>query len=285
MKNLESPIGLVERKAERISKSAQRWIVPLARFGYAAKGAVYIIIGILAALAAFTTGGRTTDTRGALDEIISQTYGKFLLGAVAVGLAGYAIWRIVQAVKDTENKGSGFKGIAVRGGYAVSGVIHASLAFTAAQMVFGSGKGSGSGDSSSKEWTATLLEQPFGQWLVAAAGAGFIIFALAQIYKAYSTKFQEKLKSGEMSQGTKKFAVRTGQIGLVARAVVFGIIGGFLVLAALHSNAGEARGLGGALRALEQQSYGQWLLGIVALGLIAYGFYMFVQARYRRIIM
>jgi len=114
-------------------------------------------------------------------------------------------------------------------------------------------------------------------------GIGFVIFAIAQIYKAYSTKFREKLKTGEMSQRTENFAIRTGQIGLIARGTVFGIIGVFLVLAAMH--AGEARGLSGALRALEQRSYGQWLLGIVAIGLVAYGFYMLVQARFRRIIM
>lgn len=286
MKNLETPLGLAEEKVERISQSAQRWIIPLARFGYAAKGFVYIIIGGLAALSAFTTGGRTTDSRGAMEEILSQSYGKLLLGAVAVGLAGYALWRIVQALKDTENKGSGAKGIAVRIGYTVSGIIHAGLALSAAQMIFGSGeKGRSTGDASSKEWTAKLMEQPFGQWLVAAAGLGFVIFAVAQIYKAYSTKFREKLKTGEMSQRTENFAVRTGQIGLTARGTVFGIIGVFLVLAAMHSNASEARGLSGALQALEQQSYGQWLLGIVALGLVAYGFYMLVQARFRRIIM
>ena len=169
-------------------------------------------------------------------------------------------------------------------GYAVSGLIHASLAASAAAMVFGSGQ-SGSGDAASKEWTATLLEQPFGRWLVAAAGAGFVIFALAQIYKAFTAKFREKLKTGEMSQTVENFAVRTGRVGLVARGIVFGIIGAFLALAAWRSNAGEARGLSGALHALEAASYGQWLLGVVALGLIAYGFYMFVQARYRRIIL
>lgn len=284
MKNLEAPLKAAEDKVERISKSAQGWIIPLARFGYAAKGFVYIIIGGLAALAAFTTGGKTTDSRGAMEEILSQSYGKLLLGAVAVGLAGYAVWRIVQAVKDTENKGSGAKGIAVRAGYAVSGVIHAALALSAAQMILGSG-GASKGDASSKEWTAKLMEQPFGRWLVAAAGLGFVIFAVSQIYKAFTAKFREKLKTGEMNEATENFAVRTGRIGLVARAIVFGIIGGFLALAALRSNPNEARGLSGALRALEQQSYGQWLLGIVALGLIAYGIYMFVQARYRRIIL
>ena len=283
MQNRDSSLGIVKEEAERISQSARGWIVPLARFGYAAKGVVYLIIGGLAALAAFTGGGRTTDSRGAFEEILSQSYGKLLLGAVAVGMAAYAVWRFVQAVKDTENKGSDAKGIARRIGYAVIGVIHIGLAYSAAQLVFGSGGGS-RGDAASKEWTATLLAQPFGQWLVGAVGLGFIAFAVSQFYKAYTTKFREKLKTNEMDEKTQTFATRAGQAGLSARGVVFGIVGVFLILAAWHSNAGKARGLSGALRALEQQSYGQWVLGIVALGLIAYGFYMLVQARYRRIV-
>ncbi|MDQ3748897.1 MAG: DUF1206 domain-containing protein [Acidobacteriota bacterium] len=283
MENRDSSLGIVKEKAERISQSARGWIVPLARFGYAANGVVYIIIGALAALAAFTRGGRTTDSRGAFEEILSQSYGKLLLGAVAFGMAAYAIWRIVQAVKDTENEGSGAKGIARRIGYAVIGLIHIGLAYSAAQLIFGSGGGS-RGDAAPKEWTATLLAQPFGQWLVGAVGLGFIAFAVSQFYKAFTAKFREKLKTNEMSEKAETFATRSGQAGLSARGMVFGIIGVFLIQAALHSNAGEARGLSGALRALEQQSYGQWVLGIVALGLVAYGFYMLVLARYRRII-
>ena len=198
-------------------------------------------------------------------------------------MAAYAIWRIVQAVKDTENKGSDAKGIARRIGYAAIGVIHIGLAYSATQLIFGSGGGS-RGDAASKEWTATLLAQPFGQWIVGAVGLGFIAFALSQFYKAYTAKFREKLMTNKMSEKTETFATRTGQAGLSARGVVFGIIGIFLIQAALHSNAGEARGLSGALRVLEQQSYGQWVLGIVALGLIAYGLYMLVTAWYRRII-
>jgi hypothetical protein len=283
MQNRESPLGIVKEEADRFSQSARGWIIPLARFGYAAKGVVYLIIGALAALAAFTGGGRTTDSRGAFEEILSHSYGKWLLGAVAVGMAAYGVWRIVQAVKDTENKGSGAKGIARRIGYAVIGIIHFGLAYSAVQLILGSG-GESRGDAAPKEWTATLLAQPFGQWLVGAVGAGFIAFALSQFYKAFTAKFREKLKINEMSEKTETFATRSGQAGLSARGLVFGIIGVFLVLAALHSNAGEARGLSGALRALEQQSYGQWILGLVALGLVAYGFYMLVLARYRRII-
>jgi len=284
MKSKNSSLGLIEEQGKRIEKSAGPGITLLARFGYAAKGVVYIIIGVLAAYAAFASGGRTTDSRGALEEIMIQPYGKYLLGAVAIGLAGYALWRFVQALKDTEDKGSGVKGIAIRIGYAVIGVIYLGLAFSAVQIILGSG-GNSSGDSSSKEWTATLLAQPFGQWLVGLAGLGFIAAALSHFYKAYTAKFREKLKTSEMSQGVQNFAIRTGRFGLAARGVVFGIIGAFLIQAALHSNAGEARGLSGALSALGEQTYGQILLGVVALGLVAYGFYMLVLSRYRRIIL
>jgi len=284
MSKTDLSLGNVRAQAEHISNDAQKWIVPLARFGFVAKGVVYIIIGILAALAAFGSGGKTTDSRGAFEEILSHSYGKPMLGAVCIGLIGYAIWRIVQAIKDTEDKGSGAKGLAVRGGYFVIGLIHLSLAYSAASLISGSGGGGGSSESQPKEWTAFILEQSFGELIVIAIGLGFIGFAASQFYKAYTTKFREKLKTNQMSDQTESFATKFGQFGLSARGVVFGIIGIFLILAGLHSNANEVRGLSGALRALLQQSYGQILLGVVAIGLIAYGLYMFVLARYRRMV-
>lgn len=283
MAGINSYFGDVIKRSDRISKSARQWIIPLARFGYAAKGVVYIIIGVLAALAAFNMGGRTIDSRGALTTILYQPYGKILLGAVAVGLIGYALWRFVQSVKDTENKGSGAKGILIRLGYAVIAVVYAGLAFSAGKMILGS-SGSSAGDEPAQEWTASLLAQPFGQMLVGAIGVGFIVFAIYQLYKAYTAKFREKLKNEEMSQTAETFALRTGQFGLAARAVVFGIIGFFLILAALQSDPSEAQGLSGVLRALEQQSFAPWLFALVALGLAAYGFFMLVLAKYRRII-
>lgn len=268
---------------ERVSEAAKGWIVPLARFGYAAKGAVYIVIGIIAAMGAFQAGNQSTGSRGALEAILNQPFGQILLGIVAVGLVGHALWRFVQAIKDTENKGSDFKGIARRIGFAVVGIIYLSLAFFAAKQIFGSDGGNSDDTQTSQEWTATLLAQPFGQYLVAAVGAGIIIYALYQFYKAYTKKFLEKLKTGEMSEKMKTAATRLGQIGLAARGLVFSIIGIFLVQAALQSQASEAAGLSGALHSLEQQPYGPFILGIVALGLIAYGIFMIFMAIYRRI--
>lgn len=284
MAGLETPLGIVKEQSERISQNARRWIVPLARFGYAAKGVVYLIIGVLAALAAYDKGGKTTDSRGALQEILFQPYGKYLLAAVAVGLIGYALWRFVQSIKDTENKGSGIKGMATRIGYAIIGVVYLGLAFTAAQMIVGTGTYEKGGTETVQEWTAQLLAQPFGKLLVGAIGIGIIAFAMSQLYKAYMVEFRENLMTEQMSERTESFAIRTAQFGLSARGVVFGIIGFFLILAALHSNASEAQGLSGALQILEQQTVAPWLFGLVALGLAAYGFYMLVLARYRRVI-
>jgi len=268
--------------AERMSHAAHDWIVPLARFGYATKGAVYIIIGVLAALAAFNKGGRTTDSQGAFKEILSQPYGQFLLGAVAFGLAGYALWCFIQAIRDTENKGSKAKGIVIRLGYGVVGLLHTSLAVTAVQLIIGS-RTSHRGEESSQEWTATLLTQPFGRWLVGVVSVAVIIAAIIQFYQAYTGKFRAELKRSEMGGRAESWAIQVGRVGLTARGVVFGIMGIFLLLAAIHANPNEARGLSGALQALEQQPFGAWVLGIVAVGLAAYGIYMLVLACYRRI--
>jgi Domain of Unknown Function (DUF1206) len=270
--------------AEQISQQARRWVVPLARFGYAAKGSVYIIIGVLAALAALNRGGRTADSEGAFREILAQPYGQVLLGAIALGLAGYALWCFIQAIKDTENKGSDAKGIIIRLTYGAVGLIHAGLALTAVQFILGSSHRS-SAEKSSKEWTATLLAQPFGQWLVGAVGVIIMIAALIQFYQAYTISFREEFARGKMSRGVELWTIRAGRIGLASRGVVFAIIGIFLVLAALHANPNEARSLSGALAALEQQPFGPWILGVVALGLVAYGIYMLMLAWYRRIIL
>lgn len=257
------------------------WVERLARLGYLAKGIVYAIVGVLAVQAAFSAGGQTTDTKGALGAIAAQPFGKFLLALLTVGLIGYVVWRFVQAVQDPEHKGDDAKGWATRLGYAVSGLIYASLAFTAIGLIRGSG--GGGGGNSEQDWTARLLAQPFGQWLVGLVGAFVIGLGFYQLYQAYKAKFRKQMKLQEMSPTEETWATRIGRFGLGARGVVFCIIGFFLLQAARQSDASQVRGLDGALQSLAQQPYGPWLLGIVALGLVAYGIHMAVQARYIRI--
>lgn len=271
-------------EAERVTRAARPWIVRLARFGYAAKGVVYVLVGSVAALGAFRLRGEgPTDSRGALTQLVRQPFGRAMLAVVAVGLAGYALWRLTQALKDTEDKGSDWKGLAVRAGYACIGLVYAGLGYSAVKLVFGGDAGKGS-DQQSREWTATFFALPFGRLLVGLAGLAVIGFGAWQCYKAFTARFRKKWKQREMSERSRLLATRAGQIGLTSRGVVFGIIGAFLIQAALHARPDEARGISGALRALEEQSHGPYVLGAVALGLAVYGLYMFVEARYRRMV-
>lgn len=268
-----------QRTAERAA--SHPWVEKLGRFGYAAKGVVYAIIGVLAVQAAIGTGGQTTDTQGALQTIAQQPFGQILLGLVAVGLIGYVIWRFVQAGMDTENKGSDAKGVAARIGYAISGIIYGALAFTAVRLILNA---SSSGGSSQQSLAARVMEQPFGRWLVGIVGVIVAGFGLYQIYRGYSKKFREKLRLQEMSATEEKWAVRVGQFGLAARGVVLAIIGFFVVYAAIQYNPNQVQGTQGALQFISQGPFGWILLAIIAAGLIAYGIFMFFQARYRRMI-
>ena len=260
---------------------ASPWMERLFRLGYVAKGVVYAIIGWLAASTVFGSGGRTTGTRGALRSLVNRPFGRVLLGFVAIGLSGYVLWRFVQAIMDTENQGTDAKGIIQRLSYAGNGSIYAGLAITAVQIIMGEvdfDNGYGS-----RDWTALLLAQPFGQWLVGTGGALVIGVGFYVFYQAYTAKFCRKFKLSEMSDTEKTWATRIGRFGLAARGVVYSIIGFFLIQAARQAKSKQVRGLEGALDLLARQPYGRWLLGIVAIGLIAYGLYYMVQARYRRI--
>lgn len=267
---------------QQLTQHPSVWVERLARFGYAAKGAVYGIVGLLAAQAAFGTGGKTTDTQGALQTILTQPFGKVLLGLVAIGLIGYVLWRFVQAIKDPENKGTDAKGLAQRLGYAVNGLIYGSLALSAVRLVLGSG--GGGNRNATQDWTARLLSQPFGHWLVGTTGAFIIGLGFYQFYTAYSAKFRKEMNLTQLSDTERKWVIGIGRFGLAARGIVFCVIGFFLIQAARQSDPSEVRGLGEALQALEQQPYGPWILGVVAVGLVAYGIYMVIQARYRSLV-
>ncbi len=267
--------------AQQISHHPAAWIERLARFGYASKGAVYFLVGLLAVQAAFGGGGKTTDTEGALETLVQQPFGQFLLGLIAFGLISYAMWRFVEAINDPENKGKDIKGIATRLSYIANGLTYAGLAWTAVQIIMGSS--SGGGDDSKQNWTARLLNQPFGQWLVGMIGAGVIAFGFYYLYRAFSAKFRRKLYLSELSSTKREWVIAICRFGLAARSIVFFLIGWFFIEAAYMAQASQVGGLDQALETLAGQPYGPLLLAVVALGLIAYGVYCIVQARYRRL--
>jgi hypothetical protein len=241
-----------------------------------------MVVGALATKAAFGFGGEATDTHGALETINEQPFGKVALGTVAFGLIGYVIWRLIQAIADTDDKGTNLKGILIRIGYVGSGLVYAGLALSAAKVLIDVGDPDSSTEVQ-QDWVARFLTMPYGGWLVGLAGAGVLGFGLYQIYKGFSAKFRKRLKLGEMSPSRRFWAKLTGQVGYIARGIVFCIVGSFLIQSARHFNPSEAKGLDAVLETLSRWPFGPWALGTVAAGLIAYGFYMLVEARYRRI--
>src|SRR6266700_3989903 len=194
-------------QAERMARTAATgtWMSRLARLGYATKGVVYLIIGGLAAQLAIGHGGSATDQHGALQTIYAQSFGKFLLAIVALGLLGFAVWCFIQAIYDTEGKGRDAKGIIARIGYAVVGVAYGALAFGAYQLVAGTGSGGKSSTTTAQDWTTLLLKQPLGVALVVFVGLVVIAVALYLFSKAYSAKFRFRLNtSGYRSPGTDR---------------------------------------------------------------------------------
>jgi Domain of Unknown Function (DUF1206) len=264
--------------------AASPWTTRYARFGYAAKGIVYGIIGGLAAKAALGQGGATTDRNGAIQTIYQQPFGKVLLAIVTAGLLGYALWSWIQAALDTENKGHDLKGIVARLGYAAVGFSYAGLALAALQLVLDKGTGGKSSDASAQDWTARLLHAPFGVALVVLVGGVALGVALRQANYAYTARFKERLNLLGVSAEARTGIIVLGRWGMAALGVVFAVVGLFLIIAALRHDPHQAKGLGGALQALAGQPFGDLLLGVVAIGLIAYGVYSLVEARYRRMV-
>jgi hypothetical protein len=272
-------IEQTRRRADRTARLASPWIDGIARAGYVAKGVVYATIGVLAMQESLGLGGTTTDPSGAvrsMGTIGSQSVGNVLIVALAIGLLGYALWKLVQGIMDPDEKGSDAHGILRRVGYVGSGLIYGALAFSAAQSVFGAE------DTSEDLMAASAMayQPPLGRILV---GLLVIGVGLYQLYAAYEDKFREDLSLDRMSDTEERWITLAGRAGTAARALAIGVAGAFVVLAAYQADASEVRGLGAALETFQHQPLGAFMLGVVAAGLIAYGAFMLLVARYRRI--
>lgn len=255
------------------------WVERLARVGYAAKALLYITVGLVAAKAAVGPRGKATDAHGVLRLVYGMTFGRLVLLVVAAGLMGYAVWRVVEAVLDPTRRGRGPKGVALRAGSAGRGVIHAGLAITALRLAYGDR--SASDDDQAREWTAFAFGLPGGEvfvWMAAAAIAGYGAY---QLYRSYAAKLGSQLDLSQMPDPALGWVVAVSRFGIAARGVVFCLIGFFLTRAAAQHDAGEVGGVRESLGTLAD--IGRWPFGAVALGLVAYGVYELVNARYRRI--
>lgn len=253
----------------RATREIAAWVPPLARLGYAAKGVVYLVVGYIAARAAFAAGS-PTGAAGALREML-QEGGRWLVLLVALGLLAHVLWRVVQAVLDPEGP-PGEKRIGLRLFYLLSGIVYGSIALTAFDLF----RGRRRSDDGEEHFVAALLSQPFGRWLVGAIGLAVIAYGLHQLVQAFRGDVAKHLRIGDVQR--HRAVVAIGRIGTAARGVVLGIIGTFFIDAARHYDAHQAGGTDDALRWLGQG----WLLGAVALGLMAYGVLQLAKARYRR---
>jgi hypothetical protein len=248
----------------------------LSRAGFVARGFVYAIVGVLALRLAFGDGGKLVDQQGVFRTVAEQPLGTALLAALAIGLGGYALWRFVRAAlgHGPEGRDSTFDRIAAL----VSGLVYAGLCILAVGILTGS-----SGHTSPDRATADVLGWPAGVWLVGAAGAAFVGVALYQAYRGLTKDFLDDAKTQEMGRLTQRWVGWIGLVGYLARAVVFGLVGIFLVKAAIGFDPKDAVGLDGALAKLLEQDYGPVLLGGVSAGLIAFALYSWSDARYRKI--
>ncbi len=259
-------------------EQAQEKLVWMARLGYVTRGVVYIIVGALALLAAFGQGGKTSGTKGALHSVMSTAFGDIMIGIIAFGLFSYALWRFVQAIKDVDDHGTDLKGLAIRGGLLVSAVTHTMLGVYALNMLFGFSGGNGGGGS--KGMAAMLMQQPWGRWLVGGAALCILGAGIAHAVKALKEKYK---KYFAMDSNLMEKVNPVIKFGLIARAIVFAIMAFFLAYAAWTYDPQKAKGLDAALEFIQQQAYGSILLGVVALGLFAFGVYSFLEGIYRRI--
>lgn len=260
-----------------LKHEAGRGVVVAARIGYAAKGMVYSVLGVLALLFVLGEGGQLTDGKGALKQIRELPFGGgALLWITAAGLACYALWCLVRAILDPAQPDGAKKRVVKRMGYALAFVWNTSLAIYAGQLArSGSHEGGGT-----KSYVSELMRWPLGQVAVAIVGAVTAGFGVYQIYKAIKNKVGDELYSGELQPKQRRFMCRIARVGVGARGMVFPVIGASLITAALRNEPGQAKDFGQALRKLAVQPLGEFLIAFVAAGLLAYGVYQLCIARY-----
>lgn len=250
----------------------------IARTGYVAKGVVYGIIGALTFMAAFNLGGQKTGKTGVIKFLEEQSFGNVLLVLIILGLLCYVAWRFIQAFQDPENIGSDKKSKVKKLAFFISGLVYLALAFYALKTLLDANSSSG-GSTKAFEF----LNGDIGVLIFAIIGLSLAGTSIFQLRKAYTGKFLEKFNYQSISEKKKRKTIKTtGYLGIIARAIIFGILSFFFLKAAYHSNTNNIQSTTDAFSFLQNSSYGSWLMGIVAAGFVCYAIYMFAMARYRQ---
>lgn len=252
----------------------------LARAGLAARGVMYVLVGLLAVQIAFGQGGHHADRSGAVRLVARTPFGTVALWLLVIGFGGMALWRLSEAAYGAAGPDGGKAstrlaslGRAVFYGFACFSILEYALGIGAPQ----------SSNQQSRDLTAQAMKLPGGQVIVGLIGLAFLIAAVRLAYNAYKKKFLKKLSLGAMRPAAYRATEKLGQIGGIARATVFGTVGVFLIVAAIQFQPGKAKGIDSALRTLARTPFGPWLLVLVAAGLVTFGVYSFCEARWRRV--
>ena len=248
------------------------WIERLARLGYAAKAMLYATIAVLAGRAALGLGGRTTDTAGAMRSIAGAPFGRTLLTLTAVGLVGYAVWRMIAAIADTERRGWGIKGLTLRASFAIRALFHLVLAWSAVRVAMG---------KTALSRRNVSVAADYGDLILLAIGAGFAGYGLYQLYRSWTAKLSRQIDHQEMTREAGTWVYPVARFGIAARGAVFCLIGYLSLKAASTAVSDDGGGLRESLQVFAR--IGKVPLLVVAAGLLAYAFYEILNVRYREI--
>jgi hypothetical protein len=273
----------VTRQAGRAGRRAanSRALQLTARAGFVARGAIYLLIGIIAVQIAFGHGGQA-DRGGALTQIAAKSYGTPLLWLLVVGFAGLAVWRFSEAAFGAV--GPGGHEIGERLKSLARGVLYGFFSVSTFQLVTGaSSSATANGNSQSKALTARVMTHSGGRILIGLAGVVVVVVGVMLAREGWTKESLKRLNLAGAPAGTQALVEKLGTVGGIARGAVIALTGIFFIISAARFSPSKAEGIDGTLRAFAHTPLGPFLLVLVALGLIAFGLYSWCEARWRHV--
>lgn len=257
------------------------WIEWAARVGFGARGFVYLSVGMLTLLGILDVAGEAVGTGGALAWLVTRPFGRVWLILVILGLAAFVMWRLLQAIFDADNEGKDREGLMTRVGQFFSAAGYAAMAFGAAGLLFDKPENARvEGMTASRETAETIVSLPWGNWLLAAGGLAIVGIGVANVIRAWREDFTEHLAC---SESLCRKVAPLARWGYMARGLAYLPLGAIVALAGLQARPDDVTSLGAALETVERHPGGPWALTVMALGLMAFGVFSFVEARWRRI--